>query len=49
MGFDKTAAKPKNKPAGISSSVTEEVEELPEDIFTKPINLKNSKLLSGML
>lgn len=45
MGFDKTATKPKNKPASISPSMTEEVEELPEDIFTQPINLKNSKIL----
>ena len=45
MGFDKTASKPKNKPASISPSVTEEVEELPEDVFTQTINLKNSKAL----
>ena len=43
MGFDKTTPKPKNKPASISPSMTEECEELPEDIFTQPINLKNSK------
>ncbi|KAL7016620.1 hypothetical protein ACKWTF_010073 [Chironomus riparius] len=41
MGFDKTVSKPKNKPASILPSMTEEVEELSEDIFTKPINLKN--------
>lgn len=41
MGFDKTASKPKSKPASISPSVTEEVDELPEEIFTQPINLKN--------
>lgn len=44
MGFDKTASKPKSKPAGISPSVPEDLEELPDEIFTQPINLKNSKL-----
>jgi dynactin 4 len=45
MGFDKTSSpKTKAKPANIQASVPSyEVEELPDDIFTEPINLKTSK------
>lgn len=44
MGFDKTPVKPKVKPIVITPSIaTAEVEELPDDFFTQPINLKNGK------
>lgn len=43
MGFDKSAAKPKTKPSSISPSTIDELEDLPDDIFSQPINLKNSK------
>ncbi|KAG5673323.1 hypothetical protein PVAND_003383 [Polypedilum vanderplanki] len=41
MGFDKSAAKPKSKPTAIAPSIAEDVDDLPEEIFTQPINLKN--------
>lgn len=43
MGFDKTASKPKNKPASISPSIKEEIQELSDDIFTQTVNLKSGK------
>jgi hypothetical protein len=43
MGFDKSANKPKPKPESISPSPIEEVEELPDEIFTQSVNLKSSK------
>lgn len=43
MGFDKSAAKPKTKPASISPSTVEEIEELSDEIFTQQVNLKSSK------
>jgi hypothetical protein len=47
MGFDKTAAKPKSKPTAIAPSITEEeVDDLTDEIFTQPLNLKTSKLPS---
>lgn len=45
MGFDKSANKPKTKPTSITQSLAEDVDELPEDIFTQKINLKSSKYL----
>lgn len=46
MGFDKSANKPKTKPTEISPSIAEDdVEELPDEIFTQNINLKSSKKL----
>lgn len=40
-----TVSKPKPKPSKISPSVaTNDIDELPDEIFTKKINLKNSKL-----
>lgn len=46
MGFDKSANKPKAKPTSITQSVAENVDELPEEIFTQKINLKSGKLLA---
>lgn len=41
-----TVSKPKPKPSKITASVaTNDIDELPEDLFTKEINLKNSKLI----
>lgn len=40
-----TGSKPKPKPSKITASVaTNEIDELPDEIFTQEINLKNSKL-----
>lgn len=46
MGFEKTSTpKPKAKPTEIQESpASAEVEELPDDIFTEPVNLNNSEL-----
>ncbi|CRK88090.1 CLUMA_CG001875, isoform A [Clunio marinus] len=42
IGFDKSAPKAKPKPTNITPSIaTSEVEDLPDEIFTKPVNLKN--------
>ena len=49
MGWtDKNSVtKPKPKPSKITASVaTNEIDELPDEIFTQEINLKNSKLLN---
>lgn len=43
MGFDKTSNKPKPKPEVISPSLIEEIEELPDEIFTQSVNLKSGK------
>jgi dynactin 4 len=44
MGFDKSSPKPKVKPSSITPSVaTADVDELPDDIFTQEVNLKNSE------
>lgn len=42
MGFEKSSPKPKAKPSSITPSVaTDEVDELPDEIFTQEVNLKN--------
>lgn len=42
MGFDKSTPKPKVKPSNITPSVASaDVDELPEELFTQGINLKN--------
>ncbi len=43
MGFDKSSNKPKAKPESIAPSSIEEIEELPEEIFTQSVNLKASE------
>lgn len=41
-----TVSKPKPKPSKITASVaTNEIDELPDEIFTQEINLKNSKFI----
>lgn len=44
MGFDKSTPKSKAKLRDISASIaSSEVEELPDDIYTQEVNLKNGE------
>lgn len=50
MGFDKSSPKPKAKPSSISTSLaSSEVDELPDELFTQSINLRNSKFIIPQL